>query len=79
MMNKRIAHLFKILGDASYAIHLFGPLITIVITANNIPSKVLIILTTIAISIALNQIIENNFLKWSRKILYKRLEIYHRH
>jgi len=74
-VNKKVAGLFKALGDASYAIYLFGPIITIVIAANSNLSKMIIIITTIIFSLLLNQIIERNILQWSRKAI---LVLYHK-
>ena len=68
-VNKKLAGIFKITGDASYAMYLFGPVITMVIPPNIGLSKSLIIITTIAASILFNQIVENNFLRWSRKAI----------
>jgi exopolysaccharide production protein ExoZ len=63
-----VTKLFVILGDASYAIYLFGPLITLLITTKYTYSSGIIILTTISFSIAFNQLIEKRVLQWTRKI-----------
>ena len=67
-VDDRLSKLFKILGDASYAIYLFGPIVTILISANNNLSKIIIIIFTICFSILFNQLIENNFLIWVKSI-----------
>jgi peptidoglycan/LPS O-acetylase OafA/YrhL len=72
-INVRTSKGFKVLGDASYAIYLFGPIVTILITSNNTLSKLLIIVTTITISILFNRFVENNVLRWSRSIVQTRL------
>lgn len=69
--NKNMSSLFRLLGDASYAIYLFGPIVTVIILTNNNSSKILVLLVTIISSILINQLIENPFLKISRKFLYK--------
>jgi len=66
-VNTRVADIFKVLGDASYAIYLFGPIITVAVRITNDLSKATIILTTIGISILFNQEVEAPFLKWVRK------------
>jgi exopolysaccharide production protein ExoZ len=66
-INTRVADLFKVLGDASYAIYLFGPIITVAITVSNDLSKAAIILTTIGVSILFNQEVEAKFLQWVRE------------
>jgi exopolysaccharide production protein ExoZ len=66
-INTRLADIFKVLGDASYAIYLFGPIITVAITVSNDLSKVTIILTTIGLSILFNQEVEAKFLQWIRE------------
>jgi len=66
-INTRIADIFKVLGDASYAIYLFGPIITVAIKITNDLSKATIILATIGLSILFNQEVEAPFLKWVRK------------
>ncbi|MDQ6610625.1 MAG: hypothetical protein M3Y85_12480, partial [Bacteroidota bacterium] len=66
------ARVFSILGDASYAIYLFGPIVAILIGATNNFWKAIVILVTICFSILFNRFIETNFLMWSRKILYEK-------
>jgi exopolysaccharide production protein ExoZ len=66
-INKQLADIFKVLGDASYAIYLFGPIITVAIKITNDLSKGVIILTTIGLSILFNQEVESPFLKWVRE------------
>jgi len=67
---KILADLFQILGDASYGIYLFGPIITILIEPANLFSKIIIILATIIFSILFNQLIENKLLAFVRRSLY---------
>lgn len=69
-LNKKLIPLIKILGEASYAIYLFGPIVTVVIVPNNTFSVIMIILITIALSVLFNRIVESKFLKWSRKIIF---------
>jgi len=64
--NKKLARVFKVLGDASYAMYLFGPIVTILIKPNNYTSKALIITTTIIAGIAFNQLVETRVLRWCR-------------
>jgi|GEM_PF-3135867 exopolysaccharide production protein ExoZ len=68
-LNKKVSGLFKVLGDASYAIYLFGPLVAIIITPGSNLLKMGIIITTIVFSVLFNKIVESNFLIWSRKTI----------
>lgn len=68
-INWKAAWLCNILGESSYAIYLLGPIITIVVAADDNRSKALIIGTTVCCSLAFNQLIEKNFLIWSRRKL----------
>jgi peptidoglycan/LPS O-acetylase OafA/YrhL len=70
VIHHNIARLFKVLGDASYAIYLFAPIVTIAINPKDNLTIATVIAVTICFSILFNQIIENNFLNWSRKRLY---------
>ena len=71
-INKKLCNLFQIMGDASYGIYLFGPIITIIIGPDSLHHKIMIILATIVFSTLFNQIIENSFLLLTRKKLYAR-------
>jgi exopolysaccharide production protein ExoZ len=68
-VNKGWSVVFRLLGDSSYAMYLFSPIIILIIPPASNSSKFTIILLTIVISIAINQAIERNFLKWSREML----------
>jgi exopolysaccharide production protein ExoZ len=72
IINKKLVTLFKVLGDSSYAIYLFGPIVIIIISVNNNFSKFATIIITVCVSVIFNQLIENNFLNWSRKVIYNR-------
>jgi exopolysaccharide production protein ExoZ len=72
-VNKKLQGLIKVLGEASYGIYLFGPIITLVIVPRNTFSKFMIIFITIAFSILFNRFIESKFLKWSRRIIFNTL------
>jgi exopolysaccharide production protein ExoZ len=67
----RLAFIFTILGDASYAIYLFAPVIGKIIPGRNVFDKTTIVITTICFSILINQFVENNGLPWCRKMIYK--------
>ena len=69
-VNKRFSYYFKIIGDASYGIYLFGPIITIMIYPSNDFFKIIIIISTIIFSIFFNQFVENKFLTSVRKAIY---------
>jgi peptidoglycan/LPS O-acetylase OafA/YrhL len=70
---KKLASIFKIIGDASYGIYLFGPIITLMINPNLFLAKnLLVIFSTITVSILFNVFIENRFLLFVRKTLYAR-------
>ncbi len=71
-INKRWARMWQVLGDASYAIYLTGPVLTIVLAPQNILSKFITILVVIAVSIIIHQFIENKLLVSIRKFLAKR-------
>ncbi len=70
-INSRIGKLFQVLGDASYGIYLFGPVITLIFS-NPLQntSRLIIITSTIGFSILFNRLIENRFLLGTRKMLY---------
>jgi exopolysaccharide production protein ExoZ len=67
----KIAIAFKILGDASYAIYLLGPLVAILVPGNNALSKTTIIIATILVSVFINRVVEVNGLRWFRKMMYR--------
>jgi peptidoglycan/LPS O-acetylase OafA/YrhL len=69
-LNRKLIPLVKVLGEASYAIYLFGPIVTVVIVPENTLSIIIIILVTIVLSVLFNRLIESKFLKWSRKIIF---------
>lgn len=62
--------LFKMLGDASYAIYLLGPLVTSILIKYNYP-KVTVIPLTIILSVFINRFAEMKLLKTTRRFLYK--------
>lgn len=62
--------LFKMLGDASYAIYLLGPLVTSILIQYNYPKETVIPLTII-LSVFINRFAEMKLLKTCRKFLYK--------
>lgn len=65
-VNPVAARLFKLLGDASYGIYLFGPIVAILISETDDTSRFIIIIVTIGWSILFNRVVENRFLKWIR-------------
>ena len=71
VFNKYLKLFFKYAGDASYAIYLFGPVVTYMIGDKNLQSKILIIIITLVISILTNKLLEEQLLKLSRKSLYR--------
>jgi peptidoglycan/LPS O-acetylase OafA/YrhL len=72
--NSKLKWLVKYPGDASYAIYLFGPVVTYMIGDKNIESKILIVVT-IALSIVANKLLEENLLRWTRKRLYNLVSV----
>jgi len=70
LFNKRVAGLLKTLGDASYAIYLTGTIITSLINPGTFVLKVITIIIVIAISIAVNKLVENRLLSFVRKKLH---------
>jgi exopolysaccharide production protein ExoZ len=71
-VNPLAAKLFKVLGDASYGIYLFGPIVAILISETDDTSRFIIIIVTIAWSILFNMLVENRFLYWVRSKLVRR-------
>jgi len=69
-VNRKFIGIIKILGEASYGIYLFGPVVTVLLVPDNTFSIVLIIVVTILFSILFNRFIESKFLKWVRNIMY---------
>lgn len=62
LLNKYIAKISGVLGDASYGIYLSHPIIVVLIKGRDIFSDMLIIITTIITAILVNQLIENKLL-----------------
>lgn len=73
-INPAAAKLFKVLGDASYGIYLFGPIAAILVSETDNTSRFLIIIVTIAWSVLFHMVVENRFLKWIRSGLLKKKE-----
>ena len=71
-LGKRLAEFFKIIGDSSYGIYLFGPIITLMIQPLELSSKILVITVTIAVSVIFNLLVENRVLSSVRKGLYNK-------
>jgi peptidoglycan/LPS O-acetylase OafA/YrhL len=69
--NNYINIFFKYTGDASYAIYIFGPIVTFMIGDKNMNSKILIIIITLVLSILTNKLLEEVLLKLSRRNLYR--------
>lgn len=69
-VKNKLKDLIKVLGEASYGIYLFGPIVTVVIVPRNTFSVIMIVSVTIVFSILFNRFIESKFLKWSRKIIF---------
>jgi len=69
-VSEKLSAILQIMGDASYGIYLFGPIITIIIGPKDLLFNILIIIATVLFSILFNQIIENKFLMLVRKKLY---------
>jgi len=67
----QLAFIFKILGDASYAIYLLAPVMGAFIPGRTVVDKIAIIVATIGLSIFLNQVIENRSLKYLREKIYR--------
>jgi exopolysaccharide production protein ExoZ len=68
--NKQLQNVFRYIGDASYAIYLFGPIIAMLMNKEDLLSKLLIIAVTIVFSLVVNQLIEQRLLKAARVKLY---------
>ena len=69
-MSKKLTGIVKVVGEASYGIYLFGPIITVVIVPDSTFSIIMIIVTTVVFSVLFNRFVESRFLKWSRKIIF---------
>ena len=67
----KLASIFKILGDASYAIYLLAPVTGVFIQGRSVVDKIAIVAATIVFSIFLNQVIENRSLKYLRAKIYR--------
>ncbi len=70
-IGKKYINIIKVLGEASYAIYLFGPIVTVIVGTKNSFSLIVIIVTTIVFSILFNRFVESRFLKWSRKMIFR--------
>lgn len=71
-LNTKLSNFFQLIGDASYGIYLFGPVITILINPKDNMAKILIIISTVVFSIFFNQLVENKFLMLTRRALYSK-------
>ena len=72
--HKRPAEIIKVLGEASYAIYLFGPIITLLIAPDSLIKLALIIFVTTLFSIVFNRLVESPFLKWVRNFIFQTAE-----
>ena len=72
-IEKRSAATLSILGDASYGIYLFGPVITLLFPRHMPFFEATVILSTIAFSILVNKAVENKVLHVSRAWLYRKV------
>jgi exopolysaccharide production protein ExoZ len=72
-MHSKMAAVFSLLGDASYGIYLFGPVITLLIPRDILFFEGVVIFLTIGLSILINQKIENPFLQFARRWFYEKL------
>ena len=70
--QKKPAKVIRILGEASYAIYLFGPIITLLIGFDSPTNIFLIITLTNIFSILFNRLIESPFLKWFRNLIFEK-------
>lgn len=73
-IGKRWAGLWQLLGDASYAMYLTAPVITIVLAPETLLSKIATIIIVITVSILIHRFIENNLLIRVRKYLLRRIK-----
>jgi exopolysaccharide production protein ExoZ len=71
VFNVKAAAATKILGDASYAMYLTGPVITLMIDPETFVAKMITIVIVIVVAIAINKLIENKLLIIVRKALFK--------
>lgn len=69
IIHDRISNLIDLLGNSSYAMYLFGPIVTIAFMSNGITNKFTIILFTILAAIAINTYFEIPLLKKLRALL----------
>ncbi len=69
-LNKWVKAAFNMLGEASYALYLIAPLVSMVIQSNTILLKMINILVCVLLAILLNKLIELNGLPWIRKHIY---------
>lgn len=73
-LPSKTGKIIKVMGEASYAIYLFGPIITLIIGPDTPESIALIIGTTVVVSIVFNRFVESPFLKWSRDFIFGKTE-----
>ncbi|MEO7316263.1 MAG: acyltransferase [Ginsengibacter sp.] len=71
---KKPGEIIKVLGEASYAIYLFGPIITLLIGPDTPTNIFLIIVATITFSILFNRMVESPFLRWCRNLIFQNVE-----
>lgn len=71
-LQNKPAEVIKFLGEASYAIYLFGPIITLLIGFDSPEKIILIILITNLFSILFNRFVESPFLKWIRNLIFQK-------
>jgi peptidoglycan/LPS O-acetylase OafA/YrhL len=67
----KLAEFFSITGDASYGVYLFGPIVTLMVEPVTMRGNILVILLTFLISIGFNRLVEDRFLRFARKQLYR--------
>ena len=65
----KTARIFGTLGDASYAIYLFAPIVGTIIPGRDSFEKIIIIILTIVLSILINQTLERKGLDSCRRII----------
>lgn len=71
LLNPKLSGIFKILGDSSYCIYLFSPIVILVVKPVSHFSQMTTILTIVLISVLINRFIENNLLRVARKKLIR--------
>lgn len=73
-ITKKVSNFSMLLGDASYAIYLFGPIFTLLVTPDSCFLKWIVVFSTICFSVVFNRLVERRFLTWSRKMIYNKKE-----